>query len=430
MRRFALHAGALLLAGALASAPAAAEPAVPGPALLDEPALIGQALVLADERLALMPQVAAAKWPRQLPVSDPAREQAVVADAAARAAALGLDAQAVAAYFQLQFGFARAVQQRLIDAWTAHAPAAAAPPPDLAGELRPHLDRLTAGTLRALYLVAPFAQGAGFRERALVEAASRLPAARWSEPDRAALVEALARVRATAPASVARVRAAAVLRIGTPADYAPFSVARDGRLEGSDVELMLSFAHSLGVEAVFVRSSWRSLTDDLRAGRFDLAVGGVSVTAARAALATFSAPIARSGKTAIGRCTDAARFGRLADIDAAGVTVVFNPGGTNESFARSHLHAARLAEHTDNRTIFDELDARRADVMFTDETEVALAVHHHPGLCRLLPEAYEATDKAFLLPKESDLASAVEPWLTGELKRGTPALLLERYLSR
>src|SRR5205823_1067224 len=65
------------------------------------------------------------------------------------------------------------------------------------------------------------------------------------------------------------------LRVGTSGDYPPFSLARDGRLEGLDVEIARRFAHDGGRRLELVRFRWPELTRDLPAGRFDLAMGGV-----------------------------------------------------------------------------------------------------------------------------------------------------------
>jgi cyclohexadienyl dehydratase len=410
----------------LAAAPAAAEPP---PALLDEAALLDRLLSVADERLALMPGVAAAKWPRHLPIADAVREQEVLRDATTRAARAGLAADAVSEYFALQMSSARTLQERLTARWTATGFDFAGPPADLAGELRPHLDAITRDSLLALYLIAPFATDPGFGERAARLAAARLPAERWSDSDRAALVARMARITLALPSSPERARGAGVVRFGTPGDYAPYSLARDGELTGTDVELAERLARELGLRPEFIRSSWRSLTADLLADRFDVAVGGVSVTVPRAANGVFSVAIGRSGKTAIGRCSDARRFARFEDIDRPTVAVVFNPGGTNDAFVHRHLTRARLVEHADNRTIFDDLESRRADVMFTDETEVALASRRHPDLCRLIPDAFEPADKAFLMPKTGDWPAAVDPWLRREIAGGTPGRLLEQYLT-
>ena len=415
------------LAGCGGCARAAAEPARAAP-LLEVDTLLSQVLALADERLALMPAVAAAKWPRHQPVADDAREAAVIKSVGERARASGLEAGPVERLFALQIRLARSVQERLYKQWDTSGFAYDGENLDLSAELRPRLDRIAAAMIESLYLAAPLLAAT---QPTTADLARRvLPAERWSDADRAGLLEALAAVGYATPPSFKRAQAAGLLRVGTPADYAPFSVVGAEGVSGSDVELAQQLGDALSLKTVFVHTSWRKLMEDLRADRFDIAVGGISVTPVRAALATFSAPVVRSGKTAIGRCADAHRLGRFGSIDRKSVTVIVNPGGTNESFAHAHLRSAHLVEHPDNRTIFDEILAGRADVMFTDETEVALATHRHPELCRLLRESFEPADKAVLMARDAGWADVVDPWLEAQIRAGTPARLLSEYLAR
>ncbi len=69
-----------------------------------------------------------------------------------------------------------------------------------------------------------------------------------------------------------------------------------------------ALAKSLGVQPQFVSTSWSTLMRDYQAGRFDVALGGVSITPERAKLAAFSVPYHRGGKTPIVRCGTEARF--------------------------------------------------------------------------------------------------------------------------
>jgi len=421
---------ALLAAVALASLGVCAEVAPRGSAepLLEADAPLGRVLALADERLALMPAVAAAKWLRHQPVADETREAAVIARVGEHASASGLERAPVERLFALQIRLARTAQERLYQQWNARGFAYDGEHLDLGADLRPRLDGISAALIEALYLAAPALTTSQPMPAEVARAA--LPAQRWSDADRAALLEALANIRYAAPPSVRRARAAGVFRVGTPADYAPFSVAGPQGVSGADIELARRLGNALSLRTIFVHTSWRTLIEDLRADRFDIAVGGISITPARAAIATFSIPVMRSGKTAIGRCADARRLGRFGSIDRESVTVVVNPGGTNETFAYARLHSARLVEHADNRTIFDEILTGRADVMFTDETEVALASHRHPELCRLLSESYEPADKAVLMARDAGWGEVVDPWLHEQLRAGTPARLLSEYLAR
>ncbi|HXQ63777.1 MAG TPA: transporter substrate-binding domain-containing protein [Steroidobacteraceae bacterium] len=423
-------AGLLLAVGWLAANSAHAGDALPAGVLVDDQSLVAGVLAVADERLSLMPAVAAAKWPDHLPVADPVREAAVIAAVGDGARRFGLAREPVERLLSVQIRIARAAQQRLYERWQRGGFDYVGPGLRLGADLRPRLDRLTDRLLETLYLAAPVLGRADFVGWAAELARTGLPAMRWTEDDRGELLATLAAVRFTTPASVDRARTAGLLRIGTPGDYAPFSIASGATVTGSDVELALRFATALGLRPVFVHTTWGALLEDLRTDRFDLAVGGISVTSARRMAATFSVPTARSGKTAVGRCADARRFPTLPAIDAPQVTVVVNPGGTNELFVHEHVKTARVVVHPDNRTILDEIEAGRADVMFTDETEVALATHRHHELCRLLKDAFEPTDKAWLVAKESGWTDVVNRWLQAELQGGTPARLLREYLAR
>jgi Na+/H+-dicarboxylate symporter len=70
-----------------------------------------------------------------------------------------------------------------------------------------------------------------------------------------------------------------VLRIGYNAAPIPFSYFNDeGELVGYDVSFAYDLARTLNVDPVFVPYTWEGLVDDLRAGRFDLAISGIYIT--------------------------------------------------------------------------------------------------------------------------------------------------------
>lgn len=220
------------------------------------------------------------------------------------------------------------------------------------------------------------------------------------------------------------------LRVCSTGDYRPFTY-RDpaGRWSGIDFDLAGDLAHRLGLRPVLVQTTWARLAGDV-GHRCDLAMGGISVTAERARLATYSTPYQRDGKTPIVRCADVARFGTLAQIDRPGVRVVVNPGGTNEKFARTRLHQATVVGHSDNNTIFDELLAGRADLMITDASETRWQSRQHPQLCAVHPDhPFTDDEKAYLLPHGSGLLLGyVNGWLRTIREDGTYAAVTRRWL--
>jgi cyclohexadienyl dehydratase len=215
--------------------------------------------------------------------------------------------------------------------------------------------------------------------------------------------------------TLTRIETSHTLRIGLTGDYRPFSALdADGSFTGLDVDLGRSLAASLKAQPVFVKTSWPTLTADMEAGKFDIAMGGVSVTEARAKVGFFSAPMMSDGKTPITLCKNVDRFQTLDEIDRKGVRLVVNPGGTNEKFARAHIRAATITVHPDNTTIFQEIVAGRADLMITDAIETRLQSKLHPELCPVHPDApFDHAEKAYFMPKDAALKAKVDEWLAG-----------------
>jgi cyclohexadienyl dehydratase len=218
---------------------------------------------------------------------------------------------------------------------------------------------------------------------------------------------------------LAAIKASGTLKVGFTGDYAPFSLrGANGTMAGADVTMARALAKELGVSLVIVPTTWTSMTSDFRADRFDIAMGGISVTADRAALGDFSVPLLHDGKRPIVRCADKDRYVSVADIDRPEVRVAVNPGGTNERFAKANFPQARIEEHADNRTIFDAIVAGRADVMVTDGSEVDYQSRLHPGvLCPAdVPASFDHADKAYWMTRDPALKQAVDAWLTRNLQ--------------
>lgn len=379
---------------------------------------------LVDQRLALMPEVAAWKFRRQQPVADPAREREVLEQSVADALAARLDGGAARAFFAVQIQLARAVQAQLYERWRA---SASSPPVarDLATELRPRLDAIGRELLPAIYRATN-----ALADTPLSELGQRVASLRrhpgLTDELLAELTRALGALRIVAAPTWQSVQRAGFLRIGTTGDYAPFSDDRGGALRGLDVQLAEALAQAWGVQAVFVRTTWSALMDDLGRRRFDVALSGISVTPERSARAGFSVPYHVDGKTPIARRAAADRFSTLEKIDQPGVRVIVNPGGTNERFVRERLNRATIVMHPDNRTIFEEILAGRADVMITDGVEVQLQARRHPELAGTMATPFTRAGKAILLPAGSELTARVDAWLAPQVESGQIAAMLQR----
>jgi chorismate mutase-like protein len=238
--------------------------------------------------------------------------------------------------------------------------------------------------------------------------------------------------RAAPPASrLDEILARGVLRVGTTGDYKPFSYrVGTGGFIGLDVALAGDLAKTLGVKLQIVPTTWGAMMADLGEDRFDLAMGGVSISLERQKRAWFSIPYLRDGKTPIARCEDARKFQTLADIDRPEVRLIVNPGGTNERFARANAPHATLTVFPDNVAIFDRIAAGEADVMITDAIETRLQQRLHPRLCAIHPDApFDFSEKAVLLPRDAALKAYVDQWLHQAIESGAFAKADEQWLA-
>jgi len=404
-------------------------PATAQRVLIDDDTAVTNLFDLVAGRLALMPQAAVAKWVSGAPIADPPREQAVLDREADAAEAMAISSLPVREFFAQQMRLGRDIQLQLHSDWLKKGCGSCASPPDLKA-LRGQIDRINDGILRAIYLALPAFGQPDFVDHYRGLAEQRLGATMPQAAERERLFDILRAMHATRAAGLDRVRASGMLRIGTTGDYEPFSLAQDGRLRGADIELALALAGQLQVEPVFVHTSWPTLLRDLAADRYDVAMSGITVTDERRRQGEFSVPYQAGGKTIVARCAEREQFDTLEEVDRRTVRVVVNPGGTNEQYVREHLHRAQIEMHADNRTVFDEISARRADAMITDDVEADLQAYRHPDLCRTFPGTLTHSTKAVFMPRDAGLKGAVDAWLQDAIAQGTPARLIKEAMVR
>ncbi len=222
-----------------------------------------------------------------------------------------------------------------------------------------------------------------------------------------------------------------VLRVGLTGDYRPFSMLDKAtrQYSGIDVDLANSLAQALGVRLKIVPTKWGDLINDVKGDRFDIGMGGISVTLERAKSAYFSTPVVRTGKAAIARCADKDKYQSLTAIDRPAVKVIANPGGTNERFDRDNLKHAEIVVFPDNARIFDELVVGRADLMITDAIETRLQQKLHPELCAIHPDTpFDFGELAYLLPRDITWKLFVDEWLHIERETGAYQATITKFL--
>jgi cyclohexadienyl dehydratase len=179
-----------------------------------------------------------------------------------------------------------------------------------------------------------------------------------------------------------------------------------------------------------VATVWVDLLDDFLSDRFDIAMGGVTVTAVRAQRAFFSVPTFVDGKRPLCRRADRERFISVEAIDQPGVRVVANPGSANEAFARANFTRADVTIHHDNASVFMEIVAGRADVMVTDGLEADHQAQLHKELCAVpVAQPFTRLEKAYMFARDPATKEFIDGWLAAAFASGQWQRALDRAMS-
>jgi cyclohexadienyl dehydratase len=231
---------------------------------------------------------------------------------------------------------------------------------------------------------------------------------------------------------VAEIIERGILLIGTTGDYRPLSFCEpDGTYWGFDIEVAKEIAKELGVEAVFIKTSWPTLTADVLAEpqTFDMAMGGITITDTRCETMLMSEGYLANGKTILCRASESERYKSLTDMDKPEVRVMVNPGGLNEKFAKENLMHATTIVHLKNEEIPTLIAEGEADVMITEITEAPYYVKTDTRLAApLMNEPFTHGKIGVLMRKgQEDLMDVVNTTIRKMKSDGTLRRLHEKY---
>lgn len=228
------------------------------------------------------------------------------------------------------------------------------------------------------------------------------------------------------------IKARGTLLVGSTGDYKPMSYLNKetGKYEGYDVEVMELLAQSLGVKVEYVPTTWKTLTADTMAGKFDVAMCGITRTFARAQQMDMSKGYLIFGKTILVRKADADNFKSEADLNNKKVRVMVNPGGTNEKFALANLPDCTLLVHPQNAEIPGLIAEGKADAMITETMEARRYVRDDARLAApLIDDPFTKNQFGILMQKgDQEFLNYVNFFMEEKEMDGTLDKLEDQYI--
>jgi cyclohexadienyl dehydratase len=181
------------------------------------------------------------------------------------------------------------------------------------------------------------------------------------------------------------------------------------------------FARDTGRRIEVVRFRWSEVTRDLAAGRFDVAVGGITMRPERAVEGTFTRPLTTTGAVVLAR-RGVGR--RQEDVDKRTVRLAVNRGGHLEQVARRLFPHASLLP-AENFTLPALVVDGLADALVTDDVEADVFAPQLPPAVRLGP--FTRDHKAFFA-REPGLVATLDDWLRAREADGTLADMRAQWL--
>ncbi|MFM2041624.1 MAG: hypothetical protein RLY86_200 [Pseudomonadota bacterium] len=216
-----------------------------------------------------------------------------------------------------------------------------------------------------------------------------------------------------------RIRARGTIRVGTTGDYFPYSFrdVRSGSFIGHDVDLAKRLAADLGVGVEFVQATWPTIVAGLRAGKYDIAASGITITPERARAVAFSRSYLSPAFVAIVPATAAAGYASWRDLDRPGITISLQQGTAPETAAKRAFTQARLVSVMEPVIDFTEVLAGRADATITDNLYFATKIRsEYPQLAMVGGEPLAEAETGLMTRQgEEALVAWIDAWI-GERK--------------
>lgn len=216
------------------------------------------------------------------------------------------------------------------------------------------------------------------------------------------------------------------LRAGSTFDYPPFSsIAASGDASGFDLALARRFAIDEGLTLELVPVTWTELTPALAAGRFDAALGGVTVRPDRSLAGRFSTPLAETGAVVLVPIASPLRT--KADLARPGVRLAVNAGGHLERVVRASFPEAVVMAVPHNEAVPARLARGEADAVMTDSAEAPRWQRSLDPTRAIGPLTRDR--KAWLFAAgAAALARRADDWLVAREADGTLAAAREEWL--
>lgn len=216
------------------------------------------------------------------------------------------------------------------------------------------------------------------------------------------------------------------IRVGM-STFVPWAMRdKNGELIGYEIDVAKQLAEDMKVKAEFVPTAWDGIIPALLAGKFDVVIGGMTITPERNLTVNFTQPYANSGIHLVAHKELAAGFKSLEDFNKPDVVLAVRRGATPATVAKRLMPKATLRQFDEDALALQEVLNGKAHAFITSTPTPAFEALKHPDKLFLpIPEPFVQGAEGFALRKgDPDALNFFNNWI---LLRQQDGWLKERH---
>ena len=216
------------------------------------------------------------------------------------------------------------------------------------------------------------------------------------------------------------------IRVGL-STFVPWAMRdKNGELIGYEIDVAKQLAEDMKVKAEFVPTGWDGIIPALLAGKFDVVIGGMTITPERNLTVNFTQPYANSGIHLVANKELAAGFKSLEDFNKPEVVLAVRRGATPATVAKRLMPKATLRQFDEDALALQEVLNGKAHAFITSTPTPAFEALKHPDKLFLpIPEPFVQGAEGFALRKgDPDALNFFNNWI---LLRQQDGWLKERH---
>jgi polar amino acid transport system substrate-binding protein len=130
---------------------------------------------------------------------------------------------------------------------------------------------------------------------------------------------------------------------------------KEGNLIGFEIDVATKLAEDMGVEVEFVPTAWSGIIPALLAEKFDVIIGGMSITPQRNLTVNFTAPYANSGQQMAANIALAGDFETYEDFNKPSVNLACRRGVVGCQILEKTFPKANILQFDDDAQAFQEV---------------------------------------------------------------------------